>query len=124
MSKTLAEKIEVMQHFANGGKVEHFFRDSGIWLPCLNPVWDWLHNGYRIVQPPEDEIPWPSIDPKWRWAARDADGLIYLYDEKPTKSAESEQWIMATGEVVRASGCINVKNNGRDWIESLQKRPD
>jgi len=34
----LKDKIKVMQHFADGGKVEYRYENNG-WNPCLNPTW-------------------------------------------------------------------------------------
>ena len=50
MSKTLQEQIEVMQHFANGGKIEtKAFHNSG-WMGVDFPKWDWSIQDYRIKE--------------------------------------------------------------------------
>ena len=48
--KTLKEQIEVMQHFANGGKVEVF--DSGYesWEELENTDFNWGYRDYRIKE--------------------------------------------------------------------------
>lgn len=48
--KTLNEQIEVMQHFANGGKVEVF--DSGYesWEELENTDFNWGYRDYRIKE--------------------------------------------------------------------------
>lgn len=53
MAITTKEKIEVMQHFANGGKVECIERFSnGKWFTCDSPIWDWPAHDYRIKKEP------------------------------------------------------------------------
>ena len=44
---TLQEQIAVMQHFANGGKVE-YMQPKGEWAPINSPCWNWLQNSYRV----------------------------------------------------------------------------
>ena len=45
MSKTLLEKIKVMQHKADGGDVQIY--DGGVWKRVTNPGWDWHNEDYR-----------------------------------------------------------------------------
>lgn len=49
MSETIQEQIEVMQHFANGGEVEHLLND-GTWRIITAPTWDWWKCTYRIKE--------------------------------------------------------------------------
>jgi hypothetical protein len=49
------EVIKVMQHFAEGGEIEH--RDRGDrysrkWQPLTDPLWDWADTEYRIKPKP------------------------------------------------------------------------
>ena len=50
---TIQEQIQVMQHFANGGKVER--KSDDCWEDISRPNWDWLHNDYRIKQEPSKQ---------------------------------------------------------------------
>ena len=43
------EMIEVMQHFADGGKVEFCHNGDGEWFPTRTPAWDWAITTYRIA---------------------------------------------------------------------------
>lgn len=47
--EALQYKIEVMQHYLNGGKVEYLIKKS--WLPCETPQWNWAAVYYRIASP-------------------------------------------------------------------------
>ena len=53
--KTTAEKIEVMQGFERGEKIEYFpvfDTTTGGWIDFVpngdEPAWDWFHNDYRL----------------------------------------------------------------------------
>jgi len=46
---TLKEKIKIMEHYENGGKVDYIgMYDAGEWRDCPNPIWDWSNYEYRI----------------------------------------------------------------------------
>ena len=51
MSDT-ARKIEVMQHFENGGEIERLCVSNG-WVPCFEPRWNWVAYNYRIKEEPK-----------------------------------------------------------------------
>lgn len=46
--KTTKEMIDVMQAFDRGEKIECFNDEQ--WKDVNNPIWDWLHNDYRVKQ--------------------------------------------------------------------------
>ena len=50
MSKTIQEQIEVMQHFANGGKIETKAFHNIDWIGIDFPKWDWSIQDYRIKE--------------------------------------------------------------------------
>jgi hypothetical protein len=47
----LKDKIKVMQHFAEGGKVEFKYTECSLWEFAYSPIWDWCTYDYRIAQP-------------------------------------------------------------------------
>ena len=57
----LKDKIKVMQHFAEGGKVEYRCMPSTTWKEASNPIWDWALYTYRI-QPPKTKQPLTAAD--------------------------------------------------------------
>ena len=70
----LKDKIKVMQHFAEGGKIEYRRSDLSPWRQIDNPDWDWQNYNYRIRQSPiaaghnppnltEDQV---ECDKDWR----------------------------------------------------------
>ena len=46
--KTTKEMIEVMQAYDRGEQIECF--NDKQWKDVNNPIWDWLHNDYRVKQ--------------------------------------------------------------------------
>jgi len=57
----LKDKIKVMQHFAEGGKIEYSRTYSELWKETSNPIWDWALYAYRI-QPPKTKQPLTAAD--------------------------------------------------------------
>ena len=45
--KTTKKMIEVMQAYESGEQIE-IMNKFGEWKYVKNPVWDWLHNDYRV----------------------------------------------------------------------------
>ena len=50
--KTIQEQIEVMQHFANGGKVKAIAKrvQDANWVKAPFPCWDWDNYDYCIEE--------------------------------------------------------------------------
>lgn len=51
--KTIEEQIKVMQHFANGGKVEISYGGNGKWEDAFmgrETYFNWYHHNYRIKE--------------------------------------------------------------------------
>ena len=47
ISKSTAEKIEVMEAYSEGCRVEVMFEGNGTWYNCY-PSWNWIDNDYRV----------------------------------------------------------------------------
>ena len=55
--KTIREMMEVMEHFDNGGIVEHKANfDEPVWGIICNPNWNWHSFDYRIKEEPKPVI--------------------------------------------------------------------
>ena len=48
MAKTIRERIEVMQHYENGGTIEHVEMGFDDWEVASHPTWNWYDYEYRI----------------------------------------------------------------------------
>ena len=87
------EKIEVMQDFVNGRPIEYRRDGAKNWEPCLVPVWDWMNYDYRAKQLSPDYIDWSPIAPRFEFCARDANGEVFVFSEKPhVGNIESTKW--------------------------------
>lgn len=85
--------IEVMQAFVNGRPIEYRKGGAKNWEPCPAPVWDWRNYIYRAKPLSPDYIDWSPIAPRFEFCARDADGYVYVFTEKPyIINPESTKW--------------------------------
>ena len=50
MTKTIKEKIEVMEWFEGGGDVEYIEVGYDVWVTAKNPLWNWDDFDYRIKE--------------------------------------------------------------------------
>ena len=75
--KTTKEMIEVMQAYESGEQIECFNDEE--WKYVKNPVWDWLHNNYRVKQ--KKYVPFDTAE-EFLAAQRKhgGDGLISIED--------------------------------------------
>lgn len=119
--KTTQQMIEVMQAFIEGKKIEYApHQRLPIYRDMPFPVWDWVGGDYRIKEEPNVVIPWDSILPEFRWAAVDAGGRVYVYEEKPYMG--EVHW-NSSGRYAAVSDVLNIKPTDRHWKETLQGRP-
>ena len=59
--KTTKEMIDVMQADERGEQIECFNDDYEQWKDVDSPIWDWLHNDYR-VKPKESYVPFHTAE--------------------------------------------------------------
>ena len=57
--KSTKEMIEVMQAYVRGEQIECFNDEQ--WKDVNNPIWDWLHNDYR-VKPKKSYVPFDTAE--------------------------------------------------------------
>lgn len=119
------EKIVLMQAFLDGQPVEYKHRDPEVYdtwddLSCVNPTWNWATYEYRIAPAAPDEIDWSHVADKYRFMARDSDGTVWLYMERPSISGGC--WSYNIG-IVPADYFASYKRGTVDWKDSLVERP-
>lgn len=66
------------------------------------------------------KIYWPSVDPKYRWAAQDRDGRVFLFTDKPTSSASGDQWVPSKGAATIFKDTLPRNPN---WKDALERNP-
>ena len=107
--KVIVEKIHISDH--------------GVWIVTTGPAWypDCI---YRLRPEPMRDIslPWAAMNARWKWAARDEIGSVWIYDERPD-----------IGTALWKSGCLCLEVTGlfanfdpgnKPWNESLISRPE
>ncbi len=78
---------------------------------------------YRLKSTPLTDIvvPWEAIDPQWKWAARDFDGRVYLFEDKPFM--RDEFWDSLKKFVCVSNVLKNFAPGSKSWDKSLIERP-
>ena len=67
-------------------------------------------------------IDWSHVSPEFNYLAEDADGRVFLYEDKPFTATET--WTVNNGELAEAHIMFASYTKGTcDWKESLIERP-
>lgn len=66
------------------------------------------------------KIYWPSVEPKYRWAAQDRDGRVFLFTDKPTSNESGDQWVASKGVATIFND--NLPRNPY-WKGALERNP-
>jgi len=116
-------KLALHRAYYEGKEVEFNLYD-GVFIVAKSPIWSGTCT-YRIKPLPLTDIvlPWEAIDPQWKWAARDADGRVYLYKQEPdVAETYIQEWTSKMG-VMGAQGFFVFSPGNKPWDESLIERP-
>lgn len=118
MGKTIEEKIAVMKAFADGAAIEMYGEFADKWADNTNPLWDWRDFDYR-VKPLDLTALWSVIDSRWQWVAKDEDGRVFVFLNKPTLDSAGK-W-----QVANRLFCVPVSEIFKDvpYEHSLFQRP-
>lgn len=116
---TQEHMIQILLAKMQGVEVEHFAH--GVWCHSPSNYFN-FESTYRIKS---HELPitremWGMLDKKWKWAAKDNDGGVWFYVERPSKGdccwhADSQGC---------ALNALVLNTDGIDWRKSLTKRPE
>ena len=115
----------LVNHFYRGGKIESYAQ--GGWRVYSEPSWVSFitYRAKPVPAPTHDTIDWSSIKPEWKYAARDEDGNVYVYQVIP--SAKYTSWVGWSHDDGLGINprLLNIHTRGTcDWKDSLIKRPD
>ena len=107
--KVIVEKIHISDH--------------GVWIVTTGPAWypDCI---YRLrLEPMRDiSLPWAELDARWKWAARDESGEVWVHEELPDRDASF--W-KSGGIYLEVTGLLAAFDPGnKPWNESLIRRPE
>lgn len=74
----------------------------------------------KVITKPS--IDWEHVSSKFNYLAEDADGGVFLYEDKPYTSTET--WMADNGDITEAHVLASYVKGACDWKESLVKRPE
>jgi hypothetical protein len=113
-------QLALFAAWLDGGVIQR--ADNGGWWPVDGPPEWWAVTAYRVRPAPvtPDVIPWAALAPKWKWAARDKNGSVWVYDQTPI--LESVVW--RTDEFEKIDRLLAIRIGTCDWRDSLQQRPE
>ena len=109
----LKDKIKVMQHFANGGKVEYSYLRLNAWKLTDAPVWNWDSYDYRIAQP-KTKQPLTAADFPPGTAIRDQSGIWQLITACTKDNLRAADWI--TPEKLMKYKFEYSTDQGKTWL--------
>lgn len=74
-----------------------------------------------------DSVNWKHVDKKYNFMARDSDGKVYLFSNKPYFMESKGQWFYRHGDTdndcTKAECLASYKQGDTDWDQSLICRP-
>lgn len=87
-----------------------------------NPSW-YADIMYRVKPEPlkDIELPWEVILPKFKWAARDKGGQVYVFEDRPV--ASSTRWTRTSACDYIGVEVLVYEPGNKPWEESLIQRP-
>lgn len=120
MTTTTAQKIAVMQAFAEGKDIEcsGFGGDWSAFSKEIEPNWNWEDCDYRVAET-KPSINWDHVSKDYNYLAEDEDGFAFLYKSRPT--AGISDWY--SEDFYRSDGFASFKPGTCDWKDSLIVRP-
>lgn len=107
-----AEQVALFEAWLDGKQIQVIIlNDQGQRWSNTNPVWN-KTSIYRIATIP-DTVRWEMIDPEYKWYARSENGNAFVYMENPELCG---RYMLLMKRAYT--------NNGCDWKDSLQERPE
>ena len=67
-------------------------------------------------------INWEHVSSEFNYLAEDADGVVFLYEDKPFTAMET--WMVDNGDLAEAHTLASYTKGTCDWKDSLVKRPE
>ena len=74
--------------------------------------------------PRDISLPWAVVDGRWQWAARDANGEVFLYTASPELSELNKIWLSLDDNREVTGLFANFDPGNKPWDESLIRRPE
>ena len=83
-----------------------------------------FHHPVKIVQDEsaaKPSINWEHVSSEFNYLAEDADGGVFLYEDRPFTATET--WTVDNGELAEAHMLASYSRGTCDWKDSLIERP-
>lgn len=113
--------IEVMQAYVDGKEIIRTYNNVTI-ESNYEPEWNWLAYDYRIAKLKiQDSINWDHIAPEFICHARDIDGSVRIFENKPEVS--NAVWYHEEGKSRVVNFLTSFKQGTVSWEDSLVMRP-
>ena len=122
VAEITCDRYPVKVKFENG-EVEFYTSGGHIFSNSTNQVL--FHHPVKIVQDEitaKPSINWEHVSSAFNYLAEDADGGVFLYEDKPHTTTET--WMVDNGELAEAHMLASYSRGTCDWKDSLVKRPE
>ena len=120
-AEIICDRYPVKVKFENG-EVE--FYTSGGHILSNSSNQSLFHHPVKIVQDEitvKPSINWEHVSSEFNYLAEDADGGVFLYEDKPYTATET--WMVDNGDLTEAHMLASYTKGTCDWRNSLVKRP-
>ena len=128
--KELKTIRDILQALLDGYVVEQKFEPLNTWEAVADMCFSAKHlddddeyiSGRYRIKTTKPSIDWSHVHPDYKYLARDEDGLVYIYKDKPHICEYGDAWL-GSGGFSGASAFLTLKPGNCDWTESLVERP-
>lgn len=119
---SIDEKMELHRAVYEGKPVQYWNADRETWETRYTSYFADT-SVYRIAPELETdmELPWHVIQPEYQWAARDANGAVWVCTSEPSVDYSRQLWY---GYAFRNCDHLIHKPGNKPWDKSLIKRPE
>lgn len=119
--------ISIMQAYIAGEAIQ--VRDAGRgnspWCVAGSPTWNFAEREYRIKPKSKPSVDWFALCKDIQFIARDGNGKIYGYGQRPMIRQQSLHWSASPGGTALHLDPIvaSLTPGDCDWLNSLVERP-
>ena len=121
-NKTISKYSNIAVKFARNGTVATFTPDGRPNIKADVCLYPYPVKVVRDDEPKKPSINWEHVSSEFNYLAEDADGGVFLYEDKPYTTTET--WMVASGDLVEAHILASYTKGTCDWQDSLVKRPE